>query len=124
MCPDSAPLCLPPKSSSQECMDDTRTFSMRLVNSPARIHTLFRLWRRLDLGTTWMGAWLSTVVGMGVEMGFNDWLPVFNWSIGKQIALTNGKSGWNRQWCVPYNMQPNPKLWDGGSSFYQYPLDQ
>jgi hypothetical protein len=104
--PASVPQWLQPKSYWQGLLDDNKTFAMRFVNSPARTHKLFKAWTRLNFEETWMSAWLSTVVGLGVEQGARDWLPVFNWSIDKQIQMTNGTSGWPRQWPIPYISTP------------------
>jgi hypothetical protein len=101
-CPDSVPAWLKPKSYWQGCVDDNKTFAMRFVNSPARLHALFRSWPISAGDAPWQNAWLSAVVGMAIEQGFTDWLPIFKWSIDKQIQMSNGTSGWNRQWPVPY----------------------
>jgi hypothetical protein len=120
-CPTSTPSWLRPKSYWQGCLDDNKTFAMQFVNSPARVHRLFKAWTRVDKEETWMSAWLSAVVGIGIQQGARDWADVFAWSIGKQIAQTNGTSGWPRQWPVPYESVPftNPSLWN---SFIQDPI--
>jgi hypothetical protein len=101
-CPANLPTWLQPRSYWQAILDDNRTYSMMYVNSPARLAKTFRTWPRQEFSATWQDAWLSAVVGMGVQMGFTDWRPIFDWSIGRQIAMTNGTSGWNKQWPVTY----------------------
>jgi hypothetical protein len=100
--PTSVPKWLQPQSYWTDCLEDHRQFIMKYVNSTARINTLFRAWPRQDVSATWENGWQSAVVGMMVQAGFSTWKPVFDWSIQKQIAMTNGTSGWNRQWPAPY----------------------
>ncbi len=54
-----------------------------------------------------MAAWLNAVVGMAVDQGFADWQPIFAWGVDLHIQQSNGTSGWNRQWPVPYYCVPN-----------------
>jgi hypothetical protein len=119
-CPASVPSWLRPKSYWQGCVDDNKAFALKFVNSPARIHKLFKTWTRSDMDSSWMSAWLSAVIGMAIDQGFTDWGPIFAWSIDKQIQMTNGTSGWNRQWPVPYRTTAlkDPSLW---ATFIQYP---
>jgi hypothetical protein len=117
-CPVSVPSWLRPRSYWQTCVDDNLKFALKYVNSPARIHSTFRVWTRSDLDSSWQAAWLSAVVGMAIDQGFANWLPVFTWSIQKQIQMTNGTSGWNRQWPAPYYSVPNKSGW---GTFQQYP---
>jgi hypothetical protein len=106
-CPTTVPAWLRPKSYWRSCVADNRAYAMKFVNSPARIHALFKTWTRSDADPAWQTAWLNTVVGIGVGQGFEDWLPVFRWGIDKHIQQTNGTSGWPRQWPVPYYSIPN-----------------
>jgi hypothetical protein len=101
-CPATVPQWLRPKSYWQSCLNDNKTFALRYVKSPARIHALFRVWTRADWDPAWQTAWLNSVVGMAVDQGFIDWKPVFDWGIDHHIQKTNGTSGWNRQWPAPY----------------------
>ncbi len=106
-CPVTVPSWLRPKSYWRSCIDDNKAYALKFVNSPARIHSLFRTWTRSDADAAWMTAWLNAVVGIAVGQGFSDWLPVFRWGIDKHIQQTNGTSGWPRQWPVPYYSIPN-----------------
>ena len=106
-CPAAVPSWLRPKSYWRSCIDDNRSFALKFAKSPARIHALFKTWTRSDADAAWMSAWLNAVVGMAVEQGFNDWLPIFQWGVDKHIQQTNGTSGWPRQWPVPYYSIPN-----------------
>ncbi len=105
--PASVPSWLLPQSYWQACLDDNKTYAMKFVNSTARVHALFRTWTRTDLDSAWQSAYLNTAVGMGVSMGFADWLPIFKWCVDKHIQQTNGTSGWPRQWPVPYYSIPD-----------------
>ncbi len=51
----------------------------------------------------WMETYLASSLGHIVEMGFSTWLPVFTWSIGYQIGLNSGTSGWNRSTPMLYD---------------------
>ena len=115
--PVDVPAWLQPRAYWQSCIDDNKAFALRYVNSPARIHALFRTWTRTDLNAAWMSAWLNAVVGIAVEQGFTDWRDVFDWGIDFHIQQTNGTSGWSRQWPVPYYFIPN-KVGYGTPSLY------
>ncbi len=116
-CPENVPRWLQPRRYWRACVEDNRVFAMRFVDSPARIHALFRTWTRSDADAAWQSAWLSAVVGIAIGQGFGDWEPVFAWSIDKQIQQTNGTSGWPRQWPVPYYSFPNR----GGEKMVLFP---
>ena len=117
-CPASVPAWLRPKSYWQSCIDDNKAFAMRYVNSPARIHKLFRTWTRTDANACWMSSWLNAVTGMAVDQGFADWQPVFAWGVDLHVQMTNGTSGWNRQWPVPYYCIPNKAAIWANSTLY------
>jgi hypothetical protein len=105
--PSSVPKWLLGPAYFQKSLDANLAYSMQYVNSPARIHALFRVWTRTDICDAWMSAWLTAVVGMAVEMGFVEWKPVFEWAVGMQTAMSDGGSGWNRQVPAPYEWYPN-----------------
>jgi hypothetical protein len=63
---------------------------------------MFRCWPGVDGDAAFMSSWLSEAVGIGLQMGYSQWRPVYEWAIGRAIAETNGTSGWNRQWPMPY----------------------
>jgi len=105
-CPTAVPPWLRPRSYWKACVDDNLTFAMKFVQSPARVHKLFRTWTRVDMDRSWMSAWLNAVCGIAVDQGFPEWSPVFKWAIDKQIQQTSGKSGWSRQWPAPYGSTP------------------
>lgn len=101
-CPTTVPVWLRPQSYWQSCLEDCRQYLLLYVNSPARVHAVFRCWTRVEASAAWENAWGSAVIGNGILAGFTQWQSVFDWSIGKQIAMTNGTSGWSREWPCPY----------------------
>jgi hypothetical protein len=103
--PDTVPSWLLPKSYWQSLLDDNRAFAMRFVKSRARIHSLFRMWTRPGFCSAWESAWLSTVCGMAVVAGLADWRPVFDWSIGLQMAWATHPK-WRRWLGGPYRCTP------------------
>ncbi len=118
-CPAAVPSWLRPKSYWQSCVDDNKAYALKYVNSPARIHALFKTWTRSDADAAWMTAWLNAVVGMAVGQGFTDWLPIFKWGVDKHIQQTNGTSGWPRQWPVPYYSIPDKAaVWATPSGYF------
>ena len=104
--PAAVPKWLLPRSAWKSCLDDHLSYSNWFVRSPTRLCTLFRAWTRADMVASWMNAWLTTAVGFAVKMGFEEWRPVFDWSVGMQVAMTNGTSGWDRRVCAPYYYYP------------------
>lgn len=102
--PDTVPSWLRGKRYWKACLDDNRAFAMRFVDSPARIHSLFRIWTRPSFCSSWMAAWLSTACGIAVQVGLPEWRQVFDWSIGLQIAMASHPK-W-RRWFMPYRFTP------------------
>ena len=106
-CPDTVPGWLRTRDYWQACVEDNRKYAQKYVDSPARIHGLFRTWTRSDADPAWQTAWLNAVVGIALGQGFDDWQPIFEWGIDKHVQQTNGTSGWPREWPVPYYSIPN-----------------
>ena len=52
---------LAPKSYWSGVLSTNLAYSMKYVNSPARVHALFRCWTQTDLMDGWMSAWLSAM---------------------------------------------------------------
>lgn len=104
--PASAPKWIGSKNYWNKLLAVNLTYSMQFVNASARVHSYFKAWTRSDMVDGWMSAWLTAAVGMGVQMGFAEWRPVFDWSVDMQIQMSNGTSGWNRQVPAPYEYFP------------------
>jgi hypothetical protein len=119
--PANVPSWLQPRSYWKACLDDNKAFALKFVNSPARVHAMFREWTRSDACRSWMAAWLTAVVGMAIDQGHADWAPIFRWSVQKQIQMSNGTSGWSRQWPAPYGSTPlkQPGIY---GTFVHYPF--
>ena len=77
------------------------------MDSPARVHSLFRVWTSLPILNTWMSAWLTWAVGMCVKQGFTEWQPVFDWSVKLQLDMTDNSSGWDRRLAAEYQIYPS-----------------
>jgi hypothetical protein len=52
-----------------------------------------------------MSCWISQAAIYAAMLGFPGWDAIANWSIGMQLAFTNGTSGWPRDWPCPYYFQ-------------------
>jgi len=105
--PTKVPLGFQPRAKWKACLDDNRTCAQRYLDSPARVHRLFRVWTAMPILNTWMSAWLTWAVGMAVKQGFAEWRPVFDWSIGLQLAMTDNSSGWDRRLAAEYQIYPS-----------------
>jgi hypothetical protein len=92
--PAVTPSWLRPKSYFENALTgDNVTYSTGYLNSPARLHKLFRVWTASNAISTWTCSWLSAVTGH-IAMTYPQWRPIFEWSIGMQLGFTNGTSGW------------------------------
>ena len=116
--PEVVPSWLQPRSVWKGCVDDNKTFALRYVNSPARIHSLFRAWPVTNAIGSWQSSWLNAIVGLAVAQGFADWQPIFAWGVDLHIQMSNGMSGWNKQWPAPYYALPDKVTTVGNVSLY------
>lgn len=105
--PASNPNWLLPAGYFKRALDANLAYAMEFVQSPARIHSLFRAWTRSDMVGAWQSAWLNAVAGLAVKIGFSEWKSVFDWGVDMHVQMSNGQSGWNREWPVPYYFFPN-----------------
>jgi hypothetical protein len=119
--PTATPLWLRSKAYWQTALINNLTFSMRYVTGPSRLSTIFRTWTITAFDGPWQTAWLNSEVGQGVLMGFSEWSSVFNWAVDGHIQMTNGTSGWPRQWPAPYYWFP--KKSGGAVDIQIYDLD-
>ena len=117
--PTTTPLWLRNKAYWQTALTNNLTYSMRYVTGPSRLSTIFKTWTITSFDGSWQTSWLNSEVGQGVLMGFSEWAPVFNWAIDGHIQMTNGTSGWPRQWPAPYYWFPQKnggavsiQIWD------------
>ncbi len=108
--PASVPIWLQPQSYWLACVEDCRQYALKYVNATSQLIQKYRCWTRTDGVDCWMQAWLSFVAGWAAEAGMPNWGPIFTWSIDSSIQLTNGTSGWPRDWPCPYTYLPD-KNW-------------
>lgn len=104
--PAATPAWLRNQAHWQNCLEDNRQMILQFVNATSRVHQTFRSWPRWEASAIWENSWGSAIVGMGVLAGFTQWQSVFDWAIQKQIQMSNGTSGWNKQWPVAYIASP------------------
>jgi hypothetical protein len=104
--PTSVPSWLRPRSYWVQAVGDCKTFINRYVNNTKRMHSLFRLATQTNLTAAWQRSWLTTVIGHAIDLGFTDWSTIYAWIVDYHIQMTNGTSGWSRQWPVPFYHHP------------------
>lgn len=114
--PDVVPSWLLPRAYFVRHLNANRDWMLvAYVNNPAAPWTTFRTVEQTfgdnneapaaPSGTycqDYMEEFEAFVLGWVVQMGFEDWRPIFEWKILNTIARTNGTSGWIRAWCTPY----------------------
>lgn len=105
-CPASTPTWLRNQAFWAACLEDNRQVMLKYVNSPAAAHAIFHMCPRIEAMPAWEHAWRAAVIGNAVLAGFSTWQSIFDWCIQTQIEMTNGASGWNKQWPTPYLMSP------------------
>jgi len=104
--PEKPPRWLLPRSYWRKCVADSRAFMQLYMDSPARIHRYFRCFTNIVGAPTWQANMVSFILAWGVMLGYSDWKDAYRWQIGGPIAQSSGKSGWSRQWPVPYRWFP------------------
>jgi hypothetical protein len=104
--PEKPPRWLLPRSYWRKNVADSRAFLQRFMDSPARVHRYFRCFPNVRGAPTWQSNMLSFILAWGITMGYDDWKDAYSWQIGGPIAQSSGKSGWSRQWPVPYIWYP------------------
>ena len=105
--PESPPRWLLPKSYWLRMLEDNRRFFHRQYVEDAKPPSkVFRAATRQDQVAAWQEVYLALALGMAVSLGYPEWREAYEWKIGSTIALTNGKSGWPRQWSTPYYYKP------------------
>ena len=101
--PASTPKWLKPRAYWKRMLDDNfKWYTKHYVDNPAPPCSIFSAGPRVDSIAAWIEEFTACSLGWGVLLGFEDWRRVFNWKVKSTLARTNGKSGWPRQWCVPY----------------------
>jgi hypothetical protein len=116
--PDAVPRWFLPRTFFGRLLDSYRDWLIRdFVDSPAAARSVFRTSSgnfgdrtdgRLEAGTyiaPWEEEFQTFIFGWLVQMGHEDWKPIFRWKLGSTLARTDGKSGWARAICSPYRIQ-------------------
>lgn len=99
------PAPLLPKSYWKRILDNNRDFFIReWIN---KTHALSRLHMVpiINKGNVapWQQDWLGVVVGWMIWTGqFDDWKPIYEWTIRQAIDRTSGKSGYPRSRAIQY----------------------
>lgn len=120
--PDRVPSWLLPRQKFSRLLESHRDWLLRdFVNGSAPVRTVFRTTMGSfgDIqgggshGVTlapWQEDMQAFIFGWLVQMGHDDWTPIFRWKLGSTLARTDGKSGWPRAVCAPYEMwlRPSP----------------
>lgn len=101
--PAVTPKWLLPRSYWKRMLEENRVyFEREYVKNTKPACTVFHAATRQDQVASWQEIYLSLSIGWAVLLGFSEWREAFDWKIASTIALSNGKSGWPRQWCSPY----------------------
>jgi hypothetical protein len=101
--PEKAPRWLQPRAYWKRLLDDNLTyFTRNFVEDPRPESAFFRAATLQDPVGSWQECFLAVAIGWAVLLGFEGWRKAFEWKIGSTIALSDGRSGWPRQWCSPY----------------------
>jgi hypothetical protein len=104
--PDNAPSWLLPRSYWRKAIVDNRTYMQRFMDSPARLHKVFRTFTRSDMLAGWQNSFVTFILAWGVELGYGEWRDALQWFAEGQIAQADGKSGWDRRYPTPYYWHP------------------
>lgn len=101
--PEKTPKWLLPRAYWKRMLDDNLLYFMRtFVDDPKPASSVFRAATSQESVASWQECFLAVAIGWAVRLGFSDWRKAFEWKIGSTIALSDGRSGWPRQWCSPY----------------------
>jgi hypothetical protein len=104
--PEKPPRWLLPRIYWRKSVADSRALMQIYMDSPARIHRYFRAFPEISQVASWQTCMLTFVLSWGVMMGYSEWNDAYQWYIAGPLAQCNGKSGWSRQWPVPYHWYP------------------
>jgi hypothetical protein len=101
--PEAPPSWLKPRSYWRKIADDNLSFTRQYMDSPAKVHRVFRVFTRSDQIAPWMSAYVMSSLGWAVWSGFYpEWSEFTRWFAGGLLPFANGSSGWDRRWPAPY----------------------
>lgn len=104
--PESPPAWLHDRKYWRRCVADNLIVFTRTMNSPSRLHHLFRAFPITSMISGWQNCYVGVVLAMAVWMGYEEWRAPLEWFFKGITDLCNGKSGWNKQWPCPYYYHP------------------
>ena len=108
--PEKPPRWLNGRGYWRRCIADNLAFTRLYMQSPARVHKVFRAFPVASDENggiyPWQNSYMAVALGAGVWMGYEDWREFYNWFCKGITSLCNGRSGWNREWPTPYKYFP------------------
>jgi hypothetical protein len=85
-----------PKSFWKKVLENNRRFiTDNFVNAPGTKARYFSSGTSKTAMGWWQEDYLCGVIGMAVQLGLREWLPVLQWKIKTDLNRINGTSGWN-----------------------------
>lgn len=104
--PEKPPSWLLPRSYWRKCIADSRAFIQLYMDSPARVHRLFRAFPVSNVIATWQQSFVAFIMGWGIMMGYDEWRVPYEWFLPAILSLSDGRSGWPRGFPTPYLWHP------------------
>lgn len=101
--PETPPSWLKPRAYWRKIAADNLSYTRQYMESPAKVHRIFRVFTRSDDVAPWMSAYVMSSLGWAVWSGFYpEWSEFTRWFAGGLLPFVNGNSGWDRRWPAPY----------------------
>jgi hypothetical protein len=101
--PSDPPSWLKPRAYWRRIVEDNLKFTRQYIDSPAKIHRVFRQFTRSDSCVPFMSAYVMSSLGWAVWSGFYpEWSEFTRWFAGGLLAFVDGTSGWDRRWPAPF----------------------
>lgn len=99
--PETVPSWLTPKAHYLANLADSKTYMQRFMDSPARIHRVFRAFPRSDLLGSFQEDYMMIVLAWIARI-FPDWKPQYEWAMGAIMPHVLDGRGWLKGWPAPY----------------------
>ena len=104
--PQQPPRWLKSRDYWRRCIADNLKFVHLYMQSPARVHRVFRAFTVSSKIYTWQNSMMAVVLGTALWMGYEDWRDFSVWFYKGITDMCDGRSGWSRQWPTPYKYLP------------------
>jgi hypothetical protein len=104
--PEKPPRWLKERDYWRRCLADNLTLARLYMQSPARVHRIFRAFTVSSKIYPWQNSYVAVVLGTGVWMGYTEWRDFYYWFCNGITQMCDGKSGWNQEWPTPYKYYP------------------